>query len=959
VSETRWERAADLFHRALEKAPAERDAFLHDACHGDEDLYREIVSLIAADQSGAHATIERLGEAAAADWAAGPSEAPVVGRQIGRYVVVALLGSGGMGEVYRATDTALGRDVALKILAPARVSDNNFRRRLEKEARAASSLNHPNIVTVYEIGRSGDVDFIASELIDGITLRARLAAGPLPLREVVDVGGQIVAALTAAHAAGILHRDIKPENVMIRPDDLVKVVDFGLAKGTTSGSGPDTQSTWADVTMSGVVAGTPSYMSPEQALGQQLDHRSDLFAVGTVLYEMATGVRPFTGTTEAAVYEALLHAIPPAPTSLRTDLPVDVDLVIGRALERDRDLRYQSASDFAADLKRLQRSSMASTLGSLAASRSRTAPARGWRAAAIAGFLASAGLAMALLLRVAPSPAPAARFTVSPPSNAAFTLTGTAIPSVAVSVSPDGRTLVFVANETSAPPSLWVRSLQSLDAAPLAGTEGATHPFWSPDSRSIGFFAGGSLKRVDIAGGTPRTIAENTNGRGGTWNRGGVILYGTTERAIYRVPAAGGTSVPVTTLDAGAGELWHRFPQFLPDDEHFLYLGRAGDRRTLFVGALGQPFKKRVLDTNVRASYADPGYLLFIDEGTLIARPFDPRRLELTGEPTELAKNVATATSLDASYAVSNTGVLVYSGRASSKSQLTWFDRRGRTLGTVGDTAEFQGLRLSPDEQRVAVVQADPKLNMPDIWLLDIPRNVASRFTFNPWLDVSPIWSPDGTRVAFTSTRSGQFQMFERATSGTADEVQVFQAEDSVSPDDWSPDGRFILYSTDPQAHNAYLKLLRLSDRQSTTVLASRFNQRQGRFSPDGRWLAYTSDESGRQEVYVSPFPVQGDRVQLSSGGGAEAAWRKDGKELFYMAPDGTLMSVELTIDRVITANRPQPLFRTHRAGEPFRDSQSYAPARGGSQFLVTTAVGETPATTVTVDLNWMSTLKR
>jgi Tol biopolymer transport system component len=949
VSDPRWNRAVDLFHRALEQAPADRDAFLREACGGDQDLYREVASLVAADQT--EAGIERIGERAAADWASQSNTPPIAGRLIGRYTVVARLGSGGMGEVYRATDTALGRDVALKVLAPSQVTNASFRRRLEKEARAASSLNHPNIVTVYEIGRSEDVDFIASELVDGLTLRARLVTGPLTLREIVEIGGQIVAALTAAHAAGILHRDIKPENVMIRPDGLVKVVDFGLAKGT-AGAAVGSAMTWADVTQPGVVAGTPSYMSPEQALGEPLDHRSDLFALGTVLYEMATGERPFTGTTEAALYEALLHATPPAPTRLRPDLPPDVDLVIGRALERDRDLRYQSASDFAADLRRLQRTSAAAPLATLP--RRPAASARGWRVAAIAGFVAAAAFGFLLWRGKAPAPAPAARFRLGPPSNAAFTLTGTAIPSVTISVSPDGGSLVFVANEPGRPPSLWIRSLQALDATPLAGTERATHPFWSPDSRSIGFFADGSLKRLDVAGGTPRTIAENTNGRGGTWNRDGAILFGTTERAIYRVPAAGGTPVPATTLDSASGENWHRFPQFLPDGDHFLYLGRAGDRRTLFVGALSQPLRKKLFDTTVRASYVDPGYLLFIDQGTLIARPFDSRRLEFSGDPIELADHVATASSLDASYAASNTGVLAYSERAPVNGQLTWLDRRGDSLGTVGDPGEYLGLRLSPDEQRVAIVQADPKLTTPDIWLFDIPRAVASRFTFNPWLDVSPVWSPDGTRVVFSSSRSGTFQMFERAASGGSDEKQVFQSDESVNPEDWSADGRFILYSTDPQAKSTDLKLLRLSDRQTTTVLATRFNERQGRFSPDGRWMAYSSDESGRLEVYVCPFPVQGDRVQLSNGGGSEPWWRSDGKELFYLAPDSTLMSVALTTDRVVKANRPQPLFRMRQPGERQRTGQSYGVTRNGTRFLAASVIGEPPATTITVILNWL-----
>jgi eukaryotic-like serine/threonine-protein kinase len=960
MSDVRWQRANGLFHAALEREVSARESFLREACGGDAELYGDVASLIAADEDTPNGALERLGEEMAADWAAGTAPASLVGQRVDRYQVVAHLGSGGMGDVYRATDTVLGRDVALKVLTPALHADAEFRRRLEKEGRAASSLNHPNIVTVYEIGQAGPIDFVASELVDGVTLRVRLTAGPLPLRELVDIGSQIAAALSSAHGAGIVHRDIKPENVMIRRDGIVKVVDFGLAKRTGPRAATEHPSTWLELTGTGVVAGTACYMSPEQALGEPVDPRSDLFSVGILLYEMATSHRPFDGASDAAMYEALRHTAPPAPTSVRPELPVELDLVIDRALEKEPELRYQSAADLAADLKRLQRPSSSASLAAVSPRRPRRTPTPAWRTVAIAALLLVSILAVvALVVRRPLVDAPTTRFTVGPPPNAMFTLAGLVPPAMTVSVSPDGRHVLYLANRPGARGRLWLRSIDSVDATPIDDTDGATYPFWSPDSRSVAFFVDGTLKRKELAGGTPRTLAQNTNARGGTWGRDGVILFGTAEGGISRVPAAGGTASAVTTPDRAHGESWHRFPQVLPDGRHFLYLARSGDTRTLYAGSLDQRVKKRLVDTNVRAEYAEAGYLFFVaGEGALMARPFDVSRLEFTGEAVQVASHVAFSSALDASFGVGG-ATLAYAEQTAATSLLTWFDRSGQTAGPIGTAGQHIGVRLSPDGNTAAVTRSDPNVNMPDIWLLDISRSAESRFTFNPWPDMSPVWSPDGARVVFSSSRNVRFQVFQRPAAGGAEEIPLFTSEDSAYPDDWSPDGQFIVYSTNPPGRNADLKLLRTGDLRSTTLLASRFSEYQGRISPDGRWLAYTSDETGRPEIYLRPFPVGTSSVVISVGGGSEPSWRRDGKELFYLAADGGLMSVALTATDVVKASRPSELFRTHIPGDRHRNGTSYAATADGRRFLVTTAVGDPPQAAITVMLNWVQAVQR
>lgn len=578
--------------------------------------------------------------------------------------------------------------------------------------------------------------------------------------------------------------------------------------------------------------------------------------------------------------------------------------------------------------------------------------------------MAAGVLAIAFALAVVRQPArveiPPTRFTIAPPPGTEFSLTGTVVPSVTVTVSPDGRRVVFLANESNLPGRLWVRAIDAIDAVPLDDTENATFPFWSPDGNSVAFFVDSALRVKPLVGGPARTIATTERGRGGSWNGAGVIVFGTAEGPIYQVSSAGGTPLPVTTLDRTRGESWHRFPEFLPDGNRFLYLARAGDDRALYAGSLDGRTNIRLFPTEVRASYAEPGYILFVERGALQARRLDAGRLELGGEPEHLAPSVATSTALDASFAVSSTGTLAYASRASVTSQLTWFDRSGERLGTLAAPADYLAVRLSPDDGTVAVARPGADEDAPDIWLLDVERGAASRFTFNRWLDISPVFSPDGETVVFSSSRSGRFDLFRRAARGGAEEALLFTAADPSYAEDWSPDGRYIVYSTEAPGRSWNLRLLDVAASRATPLAASRYNEYQGRISPDGRWLAFTSDESGRPEVYVRAFPAGDANVVISTGGGSEPAWRGDGMELFYLSPDGTMMSVGVTAPGGhLAPNRPQSLFRMKIPDRSLRNGSTYAPSADGRRFLVAIAGPENRASAITVVVNWHYGLRR
>ena len=607
-------------------------------------------------------------------------------------------------------------------------------------------------------------------------------------------------------------------------------------------------------------------------------------------------------------------------------------------------------------MKRLQRPLSAAPLALPPAPPTRAV--RAWQTAAVTAAALTMALTMALVFVLAGRPTDVAReptrFTIVAPPRTEFTLTGTMVPSLTVTASPDGRRVVFLANEPNARGRLWVRALDAVDAVPLDGTEDATFPFWSPDGQSIAFFAGDALRVKALAGGAARTIAVTERGRGGSWNRDGVIVFGTAEGPIYRVSSAGGAPSPVTGLDAARGDMWHRFPEFLPDGNRFLYLARAGETRTLAVGSLDGSSAKRLFETEVRASYAQPGYILFVEKGALMARRFDSDRLEFEGEPVEVAPSVATSTALDASYAASAAGVLAYAARASAKGQLTWFNRAGRTLGPTATPAEYLAVRLSPDDKTVAVAQSGVSEDAPDIWLLDVDRDAASRFTFNRWLDISPVWSPDGETVVFSSSRAGRFELFRRASGGGAEEARMFSGAAPVYADDWSRDGKYLVYSNELPGRSWDLGLLEVATSRAMPLASSQYDEYQGRISPDGRWLAFTSNETGQPEVYVRPFPTGSANVLISTGGGSEPVWRGDGEEMFYLAPDGTLMAVRVTmVAGRIEPARPHVLFRTRIPGRSLRNGSTYAATADGQRFLITTASAENELRAITVIVDW------
>jgi Tol biopolymer transport system component len=911
-----------------------------------------------------------------------------VGARIGPYQVLSLLGAGGMGEVYRARDTALNRDVALKVLPEAFASDAERLARFTREAQTLAALNHPNIAHVHGLEASGSVRALVMELVEGEDLSQRIARGPVPLDEALPVARQIAEALEAAHEQGIIHRDLKPANIKLRPDGVAKVLDFGLAKALDPAGASDAAAvnlansptiTSPAMTMRGMILGTAAYMAPEQAKGKPVDKRADIWAFGCVVYEMLTGRRAFAGddvsTTLAAVLlkEPDWQAVPPT-------IPVALSRLLRRCLTKDPKARLRDIGEARVQIDALLAGAADDVVGAT------TTPAPSRRSllpwVAVGTFALAALLAVAAAaLRPAPAatPAPAVRFAIPPPENTSFggPVAGGTGNAPQLAVSPDGQHVVFV-GRTQNTFQLWLRPIATLAARPIQGTEGSTFPFWSPDSRHVGFFADGKLKRVPLAGGPAQVLCDAPSGRGGSWSRDNVIVFapsgiGTVATGLMRVSANGGAPSVATTIDPSTGETHHRWPHFLPDGRHFLYTASTGaccppaQPASVRIGTLDAAAGSTpLLQAESAVSYAS-GHLVFARDEVLMAQPFDLETRQTTGEAFPVAEHVATEGSRYTAASVSNDGTLVYAPASTSLTgaQLTWFDRAGRALGTVGEPAPYLNLALSPDDRRVAVALSTGNPGNLDIWLLDIARNVRSRLTFDSGADGSPVWSPDGTRIAFESKRPPQVAIRQVLVSGADGDTALFEGSTTsgsitidAAPYSWSADGRYIAYTQRSSATTSDLWVLPLfGDRRPLPVVASNVLESSGDFSPDGRWIAYTATETGQPNVFVQAFPGPGAKHQVSRDGGGYPTWRRDGKELFYLAPDNTLVAVPVDGTDVLTFGAQHPLFQS--TATRLNTSRGYAVTKDGQRFLLNARPQHASSEPLTVVVNWPSTIPR
>ena len=908
-----------------------------------------------------------------------------VGARLGPYEVVEPLGSGGMGEVYRARDPRLTRDVAIKVLPEGFSTDPDRLSRFEQEARAAAALNHPNILAIYDIGTENGRPYIVSELLEGATIRDRPG---LSVRRAVEYATRIAHGLAAAHEKGIVHRDLKPENVFVTADGQVKILDFGLAKLTeVEPAGVSELTTRAIGTQAGVMLGTIGYMAPEQVRGQRIDHRADIFALGAILYEMLSDRRAFTGETSADTLSAILDKDPADLPLNQRRIPPALARVVQRSLEKNPVRRFQSAGDLAFALEGVFASSDAGTVTTDLPRTMVTREQIAWGLCALP-LLAATALAVALFAGRPTREVATVKATILPPLEVNITERSVAqggSPARKLSISPDGKRVAFTAAGADGVIWLWVRRLDSLRAQRLEGTQGAVYPFWSPDSQFLAFFAEGGgrrskLMKVDVTGGTPVTLCElpGPNSTGGTWSRDGVILYGlfaSREGEIQRVSAAGGTPIAATTLDTNRGETRHWTPYFLPDGRHFLYLasGVKGDGgllyepNGLYVASLDSNERKLLIPRGSAAKYAN-GHLLFTQGSTLMARPFDVARLEFTGDAVPIAEDVLVGgpTNVSGTFAVSANGILAYQTGSMVLSQLTWFDRTGKQLGVMGPPGILGEVSLSPDGSQAAAIDIDPSGRNADIWLYDVTRGVRTRYTSDEGIEGGAVWAPDGQRLAYYANRKSpsDFDMFAKPTSGAGGEHLLIAGPKGETPESWSPDGRFIAYSTRDasfslagQIGNADLWLLPTSgDPQPRPFLQTPFAETQARFSPNGRWIAFVSNETRRNEVYVASFPDGQHKLAISSSGGSAPRWRRDGSEIFFIAPGGRVTATSLhERSGAIEVGAAQLLF-TIRPRVGAGDVYDVTP--DGQRFLVNALVN-TPEQPVTIVVNWTADLTK
>ncbi len=886
----------------------------------------------------------------------------------GHYKILAPLGKGGMGEVYRARDSRLNREVALKVLPTEFAQDADRLRRFEQEALATSALNHPNILTVHDFGLHDGTPFIVMELLEGTELRAPLKQRALPVRKAIDYAEQIAAGLAAAHEKGVVHRDLKPENLFVTNDGRLKILDFGLAKlrsprNTPVGSEVATQK---QLTTPGTVMGTIAYMSPEQVRGEVVDHRSDIFSLGLILYEMLAGQRAFQAASQAETMAAIANAEPPDLTELNSKVTPQLDKIVRRCLEKKPERRFQTASDLGFSLEAFSSLSSSGKHRTEAVQALDTATTKhggiGWVAAGVLA-LALLALGVAYVRRPALEAEPM-RFSINPPEKAKLFDWPT--------ISPDGRTLAFIA-EVDGKRQLWVRPLNTTMARPLVEIQDSLPiPFWSPDSQFIAYFESPRLKKIALTGGTPEPLCEVSTRSGGTWSREGVILFGS-GGIIKRVSANGGAVTAITSVDTARGDTYHTAPIFLPDGRHFLYhISNPDPAKTgVYLTALESGETRQLLAVETRnASVAvnpadqSQGYVTFVREGALLAQPFDFSRNQLVGNPVRIAERVsvsATTRGFQAIYSLATNGVLILREKEADQ-QLTWFDRAGKKLGTVGATGQYSAPMLSPDGQRLAVGRANPQTQVGDIHLFDLPGNAGTPFTFDPKQDQNPIWSPDGSRLIWISLRDGEANLFQKAASGAGQDKVLLRSAQRKEALDWSADGRFILYTeVSPQNAGDIWVLPMEGERKPWAWLNTPGFQTNAVFSPDGKWITYTSDEAGPNQIYLQAFvpgvPASGGKWQLSTNGGRKPQWRRDGRELYYLAADGKLMVVDITPGAELKAGTPKELFAP--IGIQANASAGYTLTGDGQRFLFVTSTEEASVPPFTVVLNWMAEMKK
>jgi len=901
------------------------------------------------------------------------------GTRLGAYEILQPIGAGGMGEVYKASDTRLGRLVAIKVLPSQFSGQPEFKQRFEREAQAIAGLNHPNICTLYDVGAHDGIQYLVMELLEGETLAGRLARGPLPLEEALHIAIEISDALDKAHTTGITHRDLKPGNIMLTKSGS-KLMDFGLAKKRAPAepsSASNVPTGVGDLTQHGSIIGTVQYMAPEQVEGEEADSRTDIFALSVVLYEMVTGKKAFSGKSQASLMASILQSQPPAMPSIEPLVPPSLQRVVEIGMAKEPRDRWQTAHDVTLQLKWIVEGGSQAGLPTPVAHHRKHREWLAWAVAALA-LVAVGALAIPYIWKAPPDVRPV-QFSIYPANGTVFGPDAAPIRPFPA-ISPDGRRIVYQAQEPNEPVMLWLRALDSVEAVPLPGTENAALPFWSPDSRYVGFTADRKLKKIEASGGPVQVLCDVTNAVEATWNRDGIILFadasgagvGSGNNGLERVSDAGGKPVVVMSPNKDQKdqkETTLRAPYFLPDGRHFLYLAQPPN--TIYVGSLDSTEPpKRLLAADSRAAYAPPGYLLFVQQGTLMGQRFDADTLELSGDAFPVAQNTRVSANNNgrAAFGVSDNGTLVYRtgdllGTAGMR--IIWLDREGKVTDSINQdqSADNRNPRISPEEKRIAIERRTSEgcLNCSDIWILDLLRGANTRLTFGANEELLGSWSPDGSRILYRANTNGTAALYTKPASGVgAEELLLKLDQDITGAADWSQDDRYILYTVNDAATGSDIWFLPLfGDGKPQPFAKTQFNQAIPRFSFDGRWVAYSSNESGTNQVYVQSFPSGGQRVQISVDGGTNPRWRRDGKELYFTGAQRNLMAVELkSSSSSLEPGVPRRLFQF-----PAVSNANFTVAADGQRFLfavaATTINNPVDDAPLTVILNWTAAVKQ